>query len=101
MKFKLKAGVKTVATAGTRVALASGNIWARALKITAPSTNTGAVYIGESDVDPTHGFLLPPGASINFSDSGLDIPAVNLSSVYADAATNGDQVTFAYLEEVQ
>ena len=98
MKYRVKSGQKTVAAAGTAEALSSTGIWARNLYLSAPAANTGAIYIGDSDVDSITGFAMAPGSSVALSDLlGQDI-AVYLDDLYVDAATNGDKVTFLYLE---
>lgn len=100
MKYALKSGSKTVATAGTAVALTSSSIWARGLRLAAPAGNAGNVFLGGSTVSATTGIILAPGDHISLSDlmGAGDDAAVNLSAVYIDAATNGDKLTFAYLE---
>lgn len=98
MKYSLKSGQKTVATAGTQLALSSSGTWARNLYLAAPAANAGAIYIGDSNVDSATGYAMAPGASVALSSLlGHDI-AVYLDDIYVDAANNGDKVTFLYLE---
>ncbi len=74
-------------TAGTRVQLAS-HAGLQGAVIEAPSTNTGNVYIGGSDVSATvFGAELQPGQSVGIALS-------NSNLVYFDAATSGDKVAF-------
>lgn len=105
MKYALKTGQKTVATAGTQLALVSSSTWARTLRLTAPASNAGLVYIGDSNVDSSTGIAIAAGDTLSFSDllsaQNGDIPLINLASVYVDAANNGDKITFAYLDVVQ
>jgi hypothetical protein len=101
MKLALKSGSKTVTTAGTSVALVASSTWARGLRLAAPAGNAGAVYLGDSGVASTNGLALAPGDIVSFTEIfGVEDGAVNLANVYVDAATNGDKVTFAYLEPV-
>lgn len=77
--------VTDVPTAGTAVQLASNAV--NGAVIQAPSTNTGNVYIGGSDVSSTvFGAELQPGQMV-----GLAISNTNI--IYIDAATNGDDVS--------
>lgn len=104
MKFSLKSGAKTVTTAGTRVALSTSSVWARGLRFSAPAANAGVVYVGDVTVAAANGLSLGAGSVVSFADlfgnvEG-DLPAINLADVYVDAATNGDKITFAYLEAV-
>lgn len=99
MKYALKSGSKTVTTAGTRVALSSSNVWARGLRVSAPAANAGNVFLGDSSVAASNGIVIAPGSQIAFSELfGLEDGSVNLGSIYVDSATNGDKLTFAYLE---
>jgi len=78
--------VTDIPGAGTAVQLASNSISAGVLQ--APSTNTGNVYIGASDVSSSiFGAELQPGQSVGFAGT-------NTNLIYVDAATNGDDVAF-------
>lgn len=79
-------GQNTVAAAGTAEALASSQA-VKSVTIKALSGNTGDIYVGNSDVDNTNGFVLSPGDTIS-----MDI--ANLATVYIDSATNGDGVSY-------
>ena len=82
----LVAFITDIPTAGTRVQLASNSIIAGVLE--APSTNTGNVFIGGSDVSSTvFGAELQPGQSV-----GVAINNTNL--IHIDAASSGDDVAF-------
>jgi hypothetical protein len=82
----LVAFVTDVPTAGTRVQLADNTIVAGVLQ--APSTNTGNVYIGGSNVSSTvFGAELQPGQATGIAIS-------NTNKIYIDAATSGDDVAF-------
>lgn len=82
----LLAFITTVTTAGTRVQLASNACVAGIVE--APSTNTGIVYVGGSDVSATvFGAELQPGQSAGVAIS-------NTNKLYVDAATSGDKLAF-------
>ena len=78
--------VTDIPSAATRVQLASNTVVAGVLQ--APSTNTGIVYIGGSNVSSTvFGAELQPGQSI-----GLAIN--NTNKIWIDAASSGDDAAF-------
>jgi len=78
--------ITDIPTAGTRVQLASNTVIAGVLQ--APSTNSGNVFIGGSDVSSTvFGAELQAGQSV-----GVAIDNTNL--IHIDAATSGDDVAF-------
>ena len=82
----LIAFITDIPTAGTRVQLASNTILAGVLQ--APSTTTGNVFIGGSNVSSTvFGSELQPGQSV-----GVAID--NTNNIWADVATNGDDIAF-------
>ena len=97
---KLKTDVKTVAAAGTAVALGSG-VKARKLRIKALPANAGVVYVGDVDVDSTNGYVLAAGAELVLDSSDhwdlSNMPEFDLSQLYVDAATNGDKVSILYV----
>lgn len=100
-RYALKSSSSTVATAGTRVALKSSPTWAAGLLLSAPAANTGVIYIGDSSVDATNGYVMAAGDSVSLRDLfGDDDGIVNLASIYVDAALDGDKVTVAYLEGI-
>ena len=82
-------GVQTVATAGSRVALASTTA-IKSVTVRAKSVNTGLIYVGSSIVASSNGFQLSAGETVS-----IDID--NLSKVYIDSAVNGEGVSYVYL----
>ena|SRR5689334_6311507 len=95
-------GSKSVANAGTRVALASARTMAdwvivQANQATAGGqpANTGAIYLGDKTVAAANGQILQSG-------DGFLYPVVagatmyNLAEIYIDADTNGNAVRFLY-----
>jgi len=83
----IKVNTVTITTAGTRVQLASDISVITNIKFKAPSSNEGLVAIGDSTVSMTKGYELSAGQT-------LELPRVELSEVYVDAATNGDKVSW-------
>ena len=82
----LVAFVTDIPSAGSRVQLASNTVSAGVIQ--APSTNTGNVFIGGSDVSSTvFGAELQPGQSTGIAIS-------NTNKLWIDAATSGDDVAF-------
>lgn len=89
----INSGRQTVTTPGTAVALKSIATICSKLIVTAPGSNTNAVYIGGKTVSAQSGseqglLLNPTGSAI------LDID--DLSKVYIDAVTGGEGVTFTW-----
>lgn len=94
-------GEKTVATAGTAVQVSTADTAVYDILFQAPSGNTGAVYIGLSDVDSTTYIVtLAKGESWATSGSigGPSAGQFILSDYWVDAATNGDKVNIAYIK---
>lgn len=91
----------TVSTAGTRVQLtANEGIAAASILISADTGNIGKVYIGDVTVDDQNGDALEPGDSLEIAADSLNgrNQEIFLSSIYADADTNGNAVTVQYLK---
>jgi len=82
-------GQKNVTTAGTQLVLA-GNVKCGTVVIKALAANTGKIYVGDSTVSSTTGFILDAGETISF-----DID--NLSDIYIDSSVNGEGVSYVYL----
>lgn len=79
-------GTKAVATAGTRVALASTQA-VRSVVIKALYSNTGTIYVGNASVASTNGIELLAGDSVS-----LDI--ADLATVNLDCSVNGEGVRY-------
>lgn len=89
-------GQDEVATAGNAVQLNGGTTVVVAgggeLALRADSSNTGNIYVGDSDVDSTNGFVLASGES-------LALNVADVSDVYIDADNAGEGVS--WIVEVQ
>lgn len=78
--------VTDIPSAGSRIQLAKNAIVAGVLQ--APSTNSGIVYVGGSNVSSTvFGAELQPGQSVGIAIN-------NTNKIYIDAASSGDDVAF-------
>ena len=85
-------GTKNVATAGTRVALATTTA-CKWVVVSARPANTGKIVVGTvtcvAAAGSERGIVLAAGQA-------AAIPATNLASVYIDSTVNGEGVAFAY-----
>ena len=92
----LDAGTTTVTTAGTEVQISNTTNRVRWIKAKALAANSGIAYFGVSDVTATNGYELSAGNTIeiNFADVG---GTVAFSTIYVDAATNGDKVCWTVI----
>ena len=84
----------TVSTAGTEVQLSNTNRKVRWIKVKALAANSGKVYLGiAGSITASLGYELSAGneLEINFAELGGTIV---LSTLWADAATNGDKLAW-------
>jgi hypothetical protein len=80
-------GQKTVTSHGTAEALGSSQAILSGVRVKALSTNTGNVYVGNSSVDSSNGFVLAAGES--------DFWAVaNIATLYIDSDVDGEGVCY-------
>lgn len=89
----------TVVTAGTRVQLTATSTMTPGCAIAAKATNTGNIYIGDSNVAATTaGAVVRPGETIEITGPqiGGTEEEFDLSRIYIDAGTSGDKVTVGY-----
>ena len=80
-------GQKYVSTAGTQVALASSQAITHSVTIMAQSGNSGWIYIGNSSVSSSNGYILDAGDT-------LELKIANLATVYVDSSVNGEGVSY-------
>ena len=91
-------GAQTVAAAGTAIALSATKLNVYSASIVANSGNTNNIYIGDSTVDKATNKSIPlgPGGVLPITaQAGYNI---NLAKIFIDADTNGNGVTFMYLQ---
>ena len=86
-------GRKVVASAGSRVTLASSTK-AKLVIITAETDNTGLIVVGGSTV--VAAVATRQGIPLNAGDS-VTLEIANLADVYLDTTVSGDGVTYLYL----
>jgi predicted amino acid racemase len=94
----LDAGTTTVSTSGSEQQLSNTVNRVLWIKAKALAANSGISYLGVSDVSTTNGYELSAGneIEINFRELG---GSVAFSSIYVDAATNGDKVSWVVVLE--
>jgi len=80
-------GQKYVTTAGSRVALASSTTIYHSVTIMSQSGNSGWIYIGNSSVSNSNGYILDAGDTI-------ELKIANLSTIYIDSSVNGEGVSY-------
>jgi len=66
------------------------NIKVDAIRLNAPTSNTGVLYIGPVGVSSINGDELASGSTIAYE-------IADLSTIYLDTATNGNIVTFSFI----
>jgi hypothetical protein len=87
-------GQKTVTTAGTAVALSTGQVINGPIMVKALDTNTGIVALGNdgaNDVTVSNGIRLDAGEAVVFEFVG------NLSTLWLDSTVNGEGVSWIQL----
>lgn len=85
----------TVAASGTEQPLASSPV-DKAVKVyvTAPASNTGNIYVGDSSVAVTRGTEIIKGTTREFFSDG---DLIDIQTMFVDVATNGDKAQISYL----
>ncbi|MEE8046507.1 MAG: hypothetical protein V3T49_06690 [Dehalococcoidia bacterium] len=89
--MSLPIGSVTVTSPGTAVAVVSSGNAISAVSFRARSDNTGAVYVGDSDVDSTNGYRLEPGDELTLSFR----ETIDLRRFFIDGDTANDSADFA------
>jgi len=79
-------GQTNVTTAGTRVALGASTA-ILGVVIRAKLTNTGLIYVGDSGVTSSNGYILDRGSAVTV---GVD----NLADVSIDSSVSGEGVSY-------
>ena len=92
----LKTTSKTVTTAGTQVPLSATALIVSAYSIRAKGTNTGNVYLGDSNVDNT-AHPIPALSGIDWE--GQPNERENLAVIYVDADVSGEGVDIMYIPD--
>jgi len=79
-----------VTTAGTAELLLAIDAADVILIVKALSTNTGYIYVGNSDVDSSNGFVLAAGEEVPIVLQRGDL------DIYIDASVNGEGASYIY-----
>ena len=59
---------------------------------------TGTIYVGKSDVSSTNGWPVTTAANVDLTfDYGAQGGSVKMDTFYVDAASNGDNVSYAVI----
>lgn len=87
-----------IPTAGTRVQISASETPIDSVVIQAQASNTGLVWVGDSDVAANRGIELSPGQAITLTAETIGKAGDEyiLSDVWVDTATNGNDVNVAY-----
>lgn len=89
-----------IPTAGTAVALSATATPITSVTVQAHPSNTGNVFVADSNVSSSRGVALSPGQSIALvaDMSGRDGEELVLSDIFVDTATNGNDVKIVYMK---
>jgi hypothetical protein len=90
----------TIASAATRQQVSSSAIAVSTVIFSAPSANTGDIYVGDSNTSATRCVIVPKGTTISITADMFGKPGGSdllLSDLYVDAATSNDKVNVSYL----
>lgn len=89
----------TVAASGTEVAVSATTLPAVKLWVSAPSGNTGSIFVGDTtNIATTRGIEVIKGTTAIIEAPGGDY--FDLAAVWIDAATNGDKANITYLQKL-
>jgi len=85
-------GKKTITTAGVKETLVSSSTPCKEVLIMALPSNTGEIWVGDSNVSATNkvGIVL-------YKNDAVSIQIDNLQKIYLDATVSGDGVSYIYL----
>ncbi len=93
---------KAVTTAGTRVRLSATSLEVKNITIQWDPSNTGVIYVGDANVAAGQGLVLSSTntaitLSVDEAEGDEDNVFIDLTDIWIDSATNGDQVKLAYV----
>ena len=95
---KIVDGTTTITTAGTPVQITATSTPCVGVYIGGDTGNASVIYVGSSTVDGIQG--QQRGISVEPAGNSIFIPVNNLNLLYVDSNTNGDKVSWAYLQPV-
>jgi len=103
MPTKLKQlAALTLTSGGTAEALSSTPIIVQSVLIIAAATNSGTVYVGDSDVTSTNGIPLAAEGHVRMTGPALGkggASDLDLAQIYWDGTTS-DVITVSYLQSL-
>lgn len=85
-------GTKSVTTAGTAEQLSTTSVFCKKLRVQAVAANSGAAFVGGSDVDSAEGATLDPTQAT--AEDFVEFENVDLASIWVDVATNGEDLSY-------
>jgi len=95
----------TVSSSGTAQQVSSTTLKVSGFAVTADPDNTGRIHVGDVDVTSSGdvGMPLDASAHVEYTPPQRDGTEgyVDLSTIYIDAATNGDKAIVIYWEKVE
>lgn len=98
-KRELRTKQVSTVTAGVRVPLSATKKYVNKLWVKAKSVNTGLIFIGDSTVSSTVGFVLSAKEEIDlFAVYAKDNYVVDLNEIYIDSSVNAEGISVAYFE---
>lgn len=93
---RIVSGTKTVTTAGTAVQITATSTPTGIVWVAADLGNTNPVVVGDSSVvaasGSMQGIVLTPG------NNSIPVNVNNLNLLWVDSQTNGDKLTYSYLQ---
>lgn len=91
---------KSVTTAGTRVQITSIQLYVYSVIIQALGSNTGKIYVGDSNVSSTQCYAELPAYGTTTLDGWNKekgtMELLDLSKIYIDSSVNGEGVHIGY-----
>ena len=101
VQFGLQSFLRTVTTAGTRVAVSASGLYAAQVALRAPAGNSGVIFVGGSDVSSANGWSLAAGDTLSYGDlrNGEMSQQVNMSLIWIDASVNGEGIQVIYSKQ--
>lgn len=93
---RIVSGTKTVTTAGTAVQVTATTTPIIGVFVSADAGNTNEVVVGDSSVVAANG--TQQGLPLFGGNPAVWIPINDLSLLWVDSVTNGDELCYLYLE---
>ena len=104
MYFKPHSFMKTVSSTSVAERITTSDIKVSSVTMSAEGSNTGAVYIGDSQVSATvYGVDLGAGDEVTFTAQELGMASgyISLKDIWMLPSVSGDGVAVIYLERAE